>query len=1061
MAETPSAAMPRELVLASAGTGKTFRISTRIIALLALGARPEGIFASTFTRKAAGEILDRVLAKLADAALDPGEAAELARHTSLPGLPETPPAPAYWLSLLDRLVRDLHRVNIGTLDSFFVRAATTFADDLDLPPGWSIADAPVMDRVRAEALQQVLASADTGAIVELVRAVSGSDAGRSVHGGMIARAMDLLDLHHALDPEASDPWAGLEPALGDPPGDVEAARDRIASALSSAQAPLTGKGEPHQGYAKGLQAAAEMLRAGDWDALVASKLCASACEEGGLFYGKPISDEVRALFTEACRLGRWVVGRRLVAQGRAMGRLATMLAAAVAARQREMGAYEFGDLTRMIGGPDPIADRPDLYYRLDARAQHILLDEFQDTSLVQWEAMEPLLEELLSGYLDERAAVVVADPKQSIYAWRGGEPLLVEHVGRALGLERSGMHRSYRSSEVVLRAVNRIFRDLAANPVFGADAEAREVAAEWAAAFEDHDHARDLPGHVRVVVGPEDEGTGSDRPLLCRRAAALVAELRSAAPGRSIGVLTRRNATVARMMMELGRLGVAASEEGGNPLTDSKAVASLLALLRMSEHPGDLVSRYHVARTPVGVAVGFTDHGDDAAANRLAHHTRRRLVRDGYGPTLASLAARLRDACSPRERRRLDQLAELGFRYDDRATLRVSDFLRLVEAERVEDPTSADVRVMTIHQAKGLEFDVVVLPELDFDLERAQPAPLAYRPTPTARVTRAFPYVAKGLRGLFDDVPELRTALRDARAGRLRDGLSGLYVALTRARHSLHVVVKPDGPKGMGGSCTAAAIVRHALDAAGPAAEGDVLFEIGDPHWHQAAPPPAADAGDGRPRVEVPVRLREAGARTRGFARRAPSDLAAGSKVDLKLAMNLDSAAAVEGTIAHGWLELVGWLEDGLPTEDALMAAARAIDPRIPADRLAALRERWGRWTASDPVRRALSRASYGEGAALEREVRFIHRDGDAVLEGAIDRLVLLRQDGRVTGAVILDYKTDRVDPSDAGALAAKAETYRPQLHAYRRAVAGWYRIPAETISCRLVVLEAGAVVEV
>ncbi|MEJ2540187.1 MAG: UvrD-helicase domain-containing protein [Gemmatimonadota bacterium] len=65
---------PREIVRASAGAGKTFRISSRIIGLLASGEAPSDILASTFTRKAAGEILDRVLVRVAEAVLDPEKA---------------------------------------------------------------------------------------------------------------------------------------------------------------------------------------------------------------------------------------------------------------------------------------------------------------------------------------------------------------------------------------------------------------------------------------------------------------------------------------------------------------------------------------------------------------------------------------------------------------------------------------------------------------------------------------------------------------------------------------------------------------------------------------------------------------------------------------------------------------------------------------------------------------------------------------------------------------------------------------------------------------------------
>jgi ATP-dependent helicase/nuclease subunit A len=1065
-AETSTPRLPREMVLASAGTGKTFRISSRIIGLLALGARPETIFASTFTRKAAGEILDRVLVRLAKAAVDPEAGAALARHAALPGLPRPDPRPAAWLALLERLVRDLHRVNIGTLDAFFVRAATMFADEIGLPPTWSIAERPVIERMTAGAIHEVLASGDRGALLELVREVTGGGAGRPVHEVLLSRAASILELHHGLDPAAEEPWSGLASSIAPPPADLAAARERLADELLAARVPLTARGAPQVSWQKAMAKAAEQLRAGDWESLVGSTICSAATCEGGTYSGKPVPDELRELFARICGLARPVIGARLVAQGRAMGRLAALLADAVHRKQRELGVYDFADLTRMIGGPDPIGERPDLYYRLDARTQHILLDEFQDTSLSQWEALEPLLDELLSGYESERAAVVVADPKQSIYAWRGGEPLLVEHVGERYEFARDGMHVSYRSSGIVLDVVNRVFGSIDRSDVWGDDEIARRVAAEWLDAFAEHSAVDPtVPGYVEVRIGPADEGRGSRRPNLCRRAAELARDLHEDAPGRSIGVLTRTNQTVARIMMELRELGVAASGEGGIPLTDSAAVSSVLALLRMAEHPGDLLARYHVAKTPVGEAIGFEAFESDAGADEVAHDIRRRLVLGGYGRTLAWLEARIAGACSARERRRMAQLVELAFRYDDRATLRISDFLRLVESERVEDPTTAAVRVMTVHQSKGLEFDAVVLPELDWKVEGRGAAglPLAYRPRRGGRIARAFPYVKKEVRSLFSDVEELSSALRDARAGALRDGLSGLYVGLTRARHAVYVLLEPDGDRGMGSACTSASIVRHALGLTDPASEHDVPFRTGDPRWFDQLVAGAGDAGpDLRPEAaRGAVRLRSDGVRTRGFARRAPSELAAGSTVDLKMILNLGSHAALEGTIAHAWMERIGWIEDGLPPDDELRRAALEIEPAFSPDRLEALLARWRSWLAHDRIRAALSRSSYGDEAVCEREVRFIHRDDDVVLEGAIDRLVLRKTGGVVTSAAILDYKTDAATKEDAGSLRGKAEMYRPQLDAYRRAVASWYGIRREDVVCLLVVLESGAVLEV
>jgi ATP-dependent helicase/nuclease subunit A len=1057
--------LPRELVLASAGTGKTFRISSRIIGLLAAGVPPESIFASTFTRKAAGEILDRVLARIAEAALDGEKARELAKHVWLGDGHEPPSEPREWLRLLERLVRALHRVNIGTLDAFFVRTALSFGDEIELPPSWSIADAAVEERVRSEALQEVLSSAEPDGFLELVRGVSRGDAARSVHDALLRNARALLDLHHALDPEVADPWGALDRVTRAPPPDFAERQRRLVAALRSVEPPLTKGGKPNSTWAKALAKCADRVEAGEWVELLGENLCGAALEEGGSFSRIEVPSEICSIFREARELARYPIGARIARQSRALGRLAEILCEAVDRKQRELGAYGFGDVTRHIGGPEPLCGRPDLHYRLDARTEHILLDEFQDTSLAQWEALEPLLDELLSGHEGERAAVVVADPKQSIYAWRGGEPLLVRHVGELYELKHEGLHLSYRSSQVVLDAANHVFEKLPENAVFIDDPVARQVASDWSRDFTPHAAAKDLPGHFRVEVGPDDEGRGSDRPNLCRRAARLVAELRSQAPGLSIGVLTRRNRTVAQIMLELRHLGVPASEEGGNPLTDSAAAASLLALLRMVDHPGDTISRYHVAMTPVGEVVGLTDHADTKSAYRVAAEVRARLVEEGYGHTLERLARRLGDSVSHREARRLAQLVELAFRFDARATLRTSDFLRVVEQERVEDPTTADVRVMTVHQSKGLEFDVVVLPELDTSLNGQNGELLAFRPHPAGRITHAFPYVGETIRDLYPEVPELTRAAEQARAGRLRDGLSGLYVALTRARHALHLVIRPDGRNGMGSGLSGSRLVRCALDATGPADEGAVLFEAGNPFWYEEVlaakareEREAAVTGPASGEMESRVRLRADG-RARSFIRRTPSELAGGDRVDLRMMLNLDTAGAALGTLVHAWLEEVEWIEDGFPSEARLRAIAGTLRPEMDDVEIDLLATRIRDRVGTPEIHSALSRARYPAGAVVEREAPFAYREGGTLIEGVIDRLVILRQGERVIGAEIVDFKTDAV--ADPAALEAKVAHYAPQMAAYRRGVAAGFRIPEESVRCRLLFLEAGTVREV
>ncbi len=1155
-------AVPRELILASAGSGKTFRISSRIIGLLAAGEEPEAILASTFTRKAAGEILGRVLVRLAEAALDPEKARELSEHAAL-AADAVPLDCDRCLDLLAGLTRGLHRLNIGTLDAFFVRAAQTFAHDLGLPPAWGIADEPTSRRIRAEALQEVLRQADPGTVVELVRLANRGDVARSVHEALLSRIGALYEVYHQVDP-AADAWTlypgleggdasegggvagsapyeagtaarhgaahgtvygagggGAEGAAGRADGDHApargrpatgasgvAARERLADAIAALEAPRTAKGTPNASWAKALAAAADAVRRGDWEGFVGLTLTQKVLTGDDTYSRVAIPGDVLAVFGDALEVACRVIGRRLSAQIGAIGRLVAHFDEAYGRLLYREGAYRFDDVTRLLGGPSALGARPDLDYRLDARMRHLLLDEFQDTSVPQWSALESVVDALLGGGGEGRAggdaevaagtradgaesaavgsrgaAVVVADPKQSIYGWRGARPELVHAVGTRYGLDREVLARSWRSSQVVLDAVNDVFESIASNPAL--DEVGREVAADWARAYAHHEAARGLPGHVRMVVGPDDGGNVQHRPKLLARAAELVRELREEAPGFGIGVLTRENKAVTRLIHELRRLGIEASEEGGNPLTDSPAVASVLALLHLSDHPDDRIARYHVAKTPVGEAVGYRDPGDGGGARRLAQRFRERLLRDGYGATLNDLAGRLLPACGERDRRRLMQLVELAYRYDPRATLRPTDFVRVVESERIEDPTAASVRVMTIHQSKGLEFDIVVLPELDGAIFRGGGAAvLPYREDPTGPITRVYPYIGKELLPLF---PEIEAAYRQHRGAIVRDALSTLYVAMTRARHALHLVVKPDSGDKVSAAMSPAMIVRHALVPGVVAVEGDVLYEAGDPRWHERIAPPepeqatradevavegagggasvdastAAAGAAGTAALSLYVRLRDAAPRRlRMLPRRTPSELEGGMQVDLRQRLRLENAAALEhGSLVHAWCEEIVWLDDGLPDDDRLLTIARRVAPRLEEVEVRALAARFREWMARPEIAAALRREAYPADARVERERRFIHRAGDAIVEGIIDRLVVWGADGRVEGAEVLDYKTDALDPGDAEALAERVAFYRPQIAAYREAVAGMYGLDLDRVGAKLLFLGSGVVV--
>src|SRR5690606_31345008 len=110
----------------------------------------------------------RVLHRLAEAALDADAARELAGHAALTGF-QPPTSRQAWAELLAQTVRNLHRLQVGTLDAFMVGAASSFEAELGLPTGWQIGDETDIQRLISRALSELLATVDREEMLRLVR----------------------------------------------------------------------------------------------------------------------------------------------------------------------------------------------------------------------------------------------------------------------------------------------------------------------------------------------------------------------------------------------------------------------------------------------------------------------------------------------------------------------------------------------------------------------------------------------------------------------------------------------------------------------------------------------------------------------------------------------------------------------------------------------------------------------------------------------------------------------------------------------------------------------------
>ena len=241
-------ASPHLLIRASAGTGKTYRLTTRYLRLLRAGESAEHILATTFTRKAAGEVLGRVLGWLARSVVDARERGALDDALGGFGLSERD-----CLDMLRRLVDGLNRLAIGTIDSFFNRAARALRFELDIPAEPTIADdgGPLAQALRLDAIQQTLgeaAATDDGfqTLIELLRRVHHDTARRSVTEAIDGLVVGLYDIYRQHDAAAL--WSTLNPP---PTLSAELLHLAVQDVVAlGEQVPVTKKGTPRASWSK-------------------------------------------------------------------------------------------------------------------------------------------------------------------------------------------------------------------------------------------------------------------------------------------------------------------------------------------------------------------------------------------------------------------------------------------------------------------------------------------------------------------------------------------------------------------------------------------------------------------------------------------------------------------------------------------------------------------------------------------------------------------------------------------------------------------------------------------
>jgi len=1073
-----------EMILASAGSGKTYRLTNRFIALLARDVAPERIIALTFTRKAAAEFLDEILKKLGEAAADPAKAAQLGRDLELDDFNSFRA-----LSLLRLVISRLHQLTLGTLDSFFHRILACFPAEFGLGTSFEVLNPHQEAEARARVFGQIFQNRKIHpAFTEAFKnATFGSEEKQ-----LSSRLDDFVRYHHRTflrQPKRSRwgdestiwpkgcPWMGEPPSIDQIIADLRTATDGIEFAsrgqtlwldfLTKIRAIQPGKPRPKFTAFDRVLEHHEEIRSGHFDLKL----------DRGTYSFPPAA--CRAL-AQLIDLVLFCEVMPHLQRTRGIYEILSLFENDYHEQIRRAGKLGFEDIQMLLNGSLDAVDvrrlsldggdgRLHVDYRLDGQFDHWLLDEFQDTSNGQWRVISNLIDEVLQDSEGRRSLFYVGDVKQAIFGWRGGDSALFhdifEHYNdlHPESIAKEHMEDSFRSGPALMSTINQIFGQT--SRLRSLFPEHPELTDRWAACWVDHTtHHTTRQDYVEILTIPNDSET--DLSAEERRLNAVTGLLERLAPPRrnlSCAILVRQNRTA-------GELANAIRAQTDVPVTvetdtligkDHPIASSFLALLQFAAHPGDSAAWKHLCMTPAlrsqPQALLTTLRrtlGPDTLTNLHDHGFRgafedwlQRLLTGGFAPDAFAL-------------HRINQLRQATHDFDQQGNRSIGDFLRFAEATASrETPAAGVVQILTIHKSKGLGFDIVIVAELESKTSDSL--------TQTGNLSIVAHERGSGLNREIDwvlsmpskDVCQLDERLHEARhrceVDRGYEELCVLYVALTRAKFATHIVtIEPKEGKDPKGSA------RDVILTAFPTPEADaptyelggeiatVVHAAGDPNWADLRSTPT-------PKESGPPTVIPTLTTTRRFPsrRRAmPSSLAEEASSHRGHSRYLFSEssrnAAAFGTRVHAGFEGIDWLDspEFSPLEPWIAASFDLEDPmsaEAAAEILGAMKV--------PEIDAVFRRATFGEAPVLWRERRFEIILNDAWVSGTFDRVVLTED-----RAWIYDFKTNRIATAEE-ILQAK-ESYQPQLAVYRVALSRLTGIPPESIETHLIFTKPGVI---
>lgn len=686
---------------ASAGSGKTFNLVVRYLSLLFMGESPSSIVALTFTNKAANEMLERIILTLEELP-SRGELPQIARLCGMDEatiLEERP-------KVLARFLRS--DIQISTLDKFFGRILRKFALNAGLMPTFKTIQNHHESALLERFLNEVEVSGATQALIHL------SILSDKRLGDLFTLLSSLYSKYKELEPQSYEGIDVPEESIGHA---MECARELSTLVLSKPLSDRARKTMEFESYEELLEKTWLFKPSMEyWD------------------FKKGYEPRMDALLHEIQSAVASQMRRREVLYFKELFSVLKLYIKSRQSMATQSNELSFDDITLNVH--TLLREKLEsefLYFRLDSRIKHLLLDEFQDTSVIQFDILRPLIEEIRSGIgVNEGGSFFfVGDVKQSIYRFRGGVSALFHQVAELFDVRVEPLRVNYRSRSEIVNFVNCAFEGKIKGYIPQQSPQSKNG------------------GFVEVLH--------SDDLLesLSERVAMLTSQ--GVAP-EEIAILTATNKDGSAVEEALSERGYEVVTETTARLVAQRSVRAIIEYLRYG-YFGEEIYRSNCAAL-LGVEREKIERvAVDAVASAVIAFVKRFRLADKSALMFIEALRSYRD------------IEEVVFEID-----------RLESTSPQSDMRG--IRIMTVHKSKGLEFEhVIVLDRLGRGRNHSDPIVYEYE----GSVLRGMHYRITNRQAID---PLYAQALEGEKSAADEDQLNALYVALTRAAESLSVITK-------------------------------------------------------------------------------------------------------------------------------------------------------------------------------------------------------------------------------------------------------------------------------